>query len=404
MPLDLKKVLILLFLFTIITSIFSPSLEASSSIDLLITASSEKIYENDTVDIVISLSNYDSSSSAIGGLQLNIPIDTNYFEFIPDSNISLLETEPDDLNNSAYDVSKNQLVFMYAYTNSNKIPLSKDTKEVFSFSLRVKTNLPLDGSVSISCSALAASAEVPPKSIITKVTAAAFKDDSIIQTEEPPSNNAEEQEETTAPVTEATQPLTEKNQPSSKPAANPGSSPSTTSISTIPPSEENISYSASDNEIFIDISSFDTLSGDTLILSNTKNRKITTQKTDQGIIIRGEDLKDLVISAQNGNSKNTLTINPPNLNNSQQGTYNETTKQIVEILITENDGNIIAYIDADQDGVFDTPAVQNDDEIKNSSEKEIPFFIATSVFLTVLALHIIITAKNKKQRSQSHAK
>ena len=121
---------------------------------------------------------------------------------------------------------------------------------------------------------------------------------------------------------------------------------------------------------------------DKVFIENTDNKNITTEQTNEGLIIRGDDLSDVSANIQKGTKEATIPINTNNH----------------EVLIKENkDGDVTAYVDTDGDGVFETEIARA--SFEDILKSKLPLMIGIIIpAIVIIALALWWHLKKKSVR------
>jgi len=269
----------------------------SPKLNVKVSVSKGKINVGDTVEVTVELQNYsDQSIQSIGGIQLDIPIDAEYLEYVNGSEKALLKTEAGDFLSAAYNQSKSQFTFMYMYMNAGEKALNRENTGVLSLQLKLIKAIPETKTLEITCKAAIANTDSQPIPVDVIVAQISSNETNSTQSGD----------------------LT----------------------------------STDDQTDHVPIDPDGKLPWDDVVINNPNGKEITTEKTKEGLLIRGDDLSDLIAVVKKGNQEASVEIK---------------TDQ-TEVLIKENEnGNIEAYIDTDGDGVFETPISKADFKQKDDT-------------------------------------
>ena len=309
----MKKTVVRLFILAIFLTLFPLSVSAKTSeLGIKLILSSETVRMGDIVDVKISMTNYSDLIAEIGGIQLDIPMNTEYFEYVDKSNKTLLKTLSGDFVSGSYNAAKNQYTFMYAYMNSDGKALPRDNTGIISFQIKIKKDIAENKTVSIDCKATIADTSAPAKPITSELQAGVLKSDR---------------------QNSSTQSSPEESQA--------GSSP------------ENQGTSPGDKDIVVDINEGNGLPWDKMVISNGDDKNIKTENTKEGILIKGDNLSDLKITASKDGKDAQLNIASPEK----------------EVLVKEKDGKLEAFVDKDGDGIFETALSDSKDTAGKSPLK-----------------------------------
>jgi len=134
----------------------SPAASAETQkLNIKVSAADGVLKAGETFAVVVSLYNYSSKAiQDIGGIQLDIPIDTEYLEYVSGSDEVLLKTESGDSVSKAYHSAVNQYSFMYESRNEKEKALPRKNTDVFSLKLKLKKDIPEGKTFDITCKAV----------------------------------------------------------------------------------------------------------------------------------------------------------------------------------------------------------------------------------------------------------
>ena len=120
--------------------------------------------------------------------------------------------------------------------------------------------------------------------------------------------------------------------------------------------------------------------------NNINEKNITTEQTDEGLIIRGDDLSGIAVEIQKSDKKATVTID---------------TEQ-KKVLLKENENDEVAvYIDSDDTGAFETPITPSksfEDAIENGFPLELK--ILAPVIIIAIVVGIVVFIKTRRTRTK----
>lgn len=179
----MKRVLLILIILALFIFHFSIYLQASSSVDIIVKVSPNRAKAGDIINLKISMRNYQNSSVPdIGGLQIDIPINPVFFEYVAKSEKVLLPIEPGDITSISFNGRKDQFSVIYVFMNADSKPLSRDTVDIASFRLKVRQQIPLDKVIKISGKAMIATTASPAREIPNQVIPAELRSGGITPT------------------------------------------------------------------------------------------------------------------------------------------------------------------------------------------------------------------------------
>jgi len=375
-----------------------PASAESGKLNVKMSVSAAVVKAGQTVDVKISLQNYnDKSIPNIGGIQIDVPVDTKYFEYVDKSGKTLLITEEGDFISAAYIPSKKQYTFMYAYMNAEETPLSKTNSDIFSFQVKLKKNIPSGQIFELTCTSIIAGADSLSTPIDTKVEFV-----QISSSAEVISQNNKDRAAADSNGTPATAADTDK------------------STEKTNPKDKNELFSAASGEtlnrefIEVSITPNDNTPWDKVIIGNTDDKNITTAQTDEGLIILGDDLSYTTAKIIKGDKESAVDIGKLEINknsadeNSKTPTSNEpparglggASRAKNEILIKEEDGEVKAFIDSNGDGAFDTVISANPYVDLPKSKLPLIFGIASPVGLIALTAAWWQWSRKKKSKKK----
>ena len=95
---------------------------------------------NEIVTVTVSIDNYPTMTPRISAMFISVSFDTNCFEYVPGSAVSVLKTNTNDITSVCYDESET-VSFSYVYANSKKSTLPTTAKKIFTFRLKVKATV-----------------------------------------------------------------------------------------------------------------------------------------------------------------------------------------------------------------------------------------------------------------------
>lgn len=294
----MKKAWIGWMVFLLLAVSFSLSGFAESpKLNVKVSVSSEMVKKGETFDVTVSLYNYgDKTIQDIGGLQFDIPLDTEYLEYVDKSDKMLLKTETGDFVSAAYNRTMNQYTFLYAYMNADGATLPRDNTDVFSFQLKLKKEIPDGKTLDISCKAAVANAQSPAQPIPADVFFAQIC--------------------------------------SSESASPKNDNPPTSGGSTNPPPVKQ------EDKVVVPITPGGALTWDRVVIDGSN---ITARQTEEGVLLRGDNLSGITVTAEKEDQELSVKI--------------DTDKK--EVLLKEDEGGSMgAYIDSDGDGTFETSLSQ----------------------------------------------
>lgn len=282
----MKKITCLMIV-TVLCVVSAISVSAQTEIKTSATFSTQSAQAGDTIEVVISLENYqDISIADIGGIQVDVSFDSEYFSYVTDSAKNQLKTLQGDFVTSQFNQAKNQYTLMYAYMNADEKPLPKDNKDILSLKFQVKKDIPLSGA-DIICKVAIADAGSPSKPLLQEEKAYVIYPPTLISNES----------DSTSSV------------PSNKPDS---------------------------SEIIVDIQPDDNLPWDNAVISNTDGKNVTVEKSDDGLIVKGDDLTDVTVSVSKDNE--TTEVKIPDGQS--------------EVILGETDGHIsLEIIESDTDRI-----------------------------------------------------
>lgn len=320
----------------------------SPKLNIKVSVLTEMVKAGETFEVTVSLFNYsDSAIQDIGGIQIDVPVDTEYLEYVDDSDNVLLKSETGDLISAAYNQSNNQYTFMYAYMNANDKALSRDNTDVVSLKFQLKKNIPEGKTFDITCKAAIATTDSPSKSIPTDVFFAQIcsSDSASPKNDDPPAvgNN------------------------------------------TMNPADgDNSADPKSNDKIVVAIEPSESIPWNNVTIDGSEiaDKNLTTQQTDEGLIIRGDNLTDVVANITKNDQEASVKI--------------ETDKN--EVLLKEDEsGKVKAFIDSDGDGAFETSVAEAAFEQKNN----LTLIIIVSIGISAIIVTVVILMfkKTKKRRS-----
>lgn len=105
-----------------------------------VTVSESNPEINEIVTVTVSIDNYPTMTPRISAMFISVSFDTNCFEYVPGSAVSVLKTNTNDITSVCYDESET-VSFSYVYANSKKSTLPTTAKKIFTFRLKVKTSV-----------------------------------------------------------------------------------------------------------------------------------------------------------------------------------------------------------------------------------------------------------------------
>ncbi|MDR0913973.1 MAG: hypothetical protein LBM65_02235 [Oscillospiraceae bacterium] len=344
------KLVLLLLCLTLLSSATVISVGAATGLNILLKADKTTAKIGDVITLSVLLDNYsDSSIADIGGLQIDVPINTEYFEYINGSGKSLLKTHSGDFASSSFNESKKQFTLMYAYMNTDAKALPRENNQILSLQVRVIKELLGNEIITLSCKVAIASTDSPSKPLSATVIPVQIKSDTYKAANKPTENSANSQPSTT-------------NSGQAKQPAATTNSVATTSGSAL--SEQPV--------IVVPLTPEDKLPWDSAVIKNNDGTKVTAEKTDEGIVLNSSNLNGTQIEFKKGNETAKLTI--------------DTDEK--EVLIKEkDDGSVAAYADSDDDGEYDS-------ELSETKYSQTPYalFIILSIAAVAIAVIMLFVA------------
>ncbi|MCL2088435.1 MAG: hypothetical protein FWH14_03035 [Oscillospiraceae bacterium] len=151
----MKKIIAGLAAIIMAAAMFSITALGQTEIQLKLTPSQTMLGAGNELTITVSMENYsDTAIPNIMGIQINLPIDQEYFEFVSGSGRILLPADVRDEAELAY-AAIDGVKFLYMHMEPD-YPLSRNTKDIFSFRVRLRKNIPDGTTRTFTCDALAA--------------------------------------------------------------------------------------------------------------------------------------------------------------------------------------------------------------------------------------------------------
>ncbi len=105
-----------------------------------VTSSNKNPNIGETITVKVSIDNYRTMSKRIAAMLISVSFDTSCFDYVADSQQSLLKVNLDDVTSVAFD-GIDKVTFAYTYANTKKQTLPTTANEIFSFKLKVKNTI-----------------------------------------------------------------------------------------------------------------------------------------------------------------------------------------------------------------------------------------------------------------------
>lgn len=99
---------------------------------------------------------------------------------------------------------------------------------------------------------------------------------------------------------------------------------------------------------------FVTLPWYTIKVNGKDSKELKLEMTDEGVLVTGDNLKNVTVTGKNSSGSIETNINTDN--------------NVVLLRASKDNERLIAYIDTDNDGRFETPLNENKDEVKNKTD------------------------------------
>ena len=141
---------------------------AASNIEVVVATSKASVKQGEVLDVIITMDKA-SSLAEIGGLQIDVQVNADYFEYIDKSDEILLQTIDGDMVSAMFNDTEHQFTILYVYMNAEQKPLPRDNKAIVSFQLRAKQEIKEDDNFQLSGKALFADTSLPSKQIEASV-------------------------------------------------------------------------------------------------------------------------------------------------------------------------------------------------------------------------------------------
>lgn len=371
----MKRFIYLITAAVILTAAWTITASAETGVKASASISKQTAQVGDVIDIYIALDNYhDVDVANIGGIQVDVSVHPDYFEYVNNSAKIFLKTQTGDFVSSQFNQIKHQYTLMYAYMNSEQLPLSKDNKDILSLQIKIKKELPVSG-IEVKSKIAIADTGSPSKPLLQEEQINVIK---------PPISTSTFPEQTTSD-TNKTDP-TKTTSESQTGTSSTVSEQTTSDIDRTDPTETSIvleqSNEASEtrsNEITVDIEPEDGLPWDSVVISNTDGKNITVEKSDGGLIVKGDDLSDVNITvSKNGE---TAKVSIPDGKNG--------------VRIEEKDGQVSVHTDEDGDGSFETEFSTIKYEPVERLSWPLILWIGIPTFFVSISVVIVIMKKRK---------